>query len=481
MNKIYPNFVKDHLTYNLHSGKQHGILAKNIPDNIKLVIVPDAAVRIEEQKQLFDRGIDTIIIDHHDINNDSPFSILVNNQISEEFPYKQIVGVGMVFKFLEALDEKLNLNNSQYYLDLVALGHVSDIADIRDPLVNYYVHAGFNQINNPFLKELIEKQSYSMKDEVNPTTVGWYICPLLNSVIRSGTEEEKEMTFKALLGSTEQVYYKRGDCYESIQKHMARQLTNVKRRQDKARDNGVASLEQIIEEKHLDNNKILFAVGNDKLEKNFSGLIANRLVDKYKRPTLVGKPYNKEFISGSIRGYDRGLIKDFKQVLQDTNLFEFVEGHPQAAGFKIKIENIPLLTTILNNKFKDVAIDVNEYDVDFDIPEDKLDGSFINEVYNYHNFWGHGVEEPTIIVKDVPFAKKDIYLIGKKKNVLKLYYKNIELIKYGFDEDKYNELFSEGETFYITVVGRCNVNEWNGNKSSQLIITDFELTDTLYF
>jgi single-stranded-DNA-specific exonuclease len=481
LNNLYPQYIKNHLTYKLHNGKQHGILAKNIPDNIKLVIVPDAAVRMEEQKQLYDRGIDTIIIDHHDVEDDSKYSILVNNQISKEYSNKALVGTGMVYKFIKALDDKLNIHSADQYLDLVALGHISDIADIRDPEVIYYIQTGLNQIKNSFLKELIEKQSFSMKGEINPTSIGWYISPLLNSVIRSGNKEEKEMTFKALLGSTEQVYYKRGDCYESIQKHMARQLTNVKRRQDKARDSDVVSLEDTIKKKHLDKNKILFVIGNEKLEKNFSGLICSKLAVKYKRPTLVGKPYKNEFILGSIRGYDKGIIKDFKQVLQDTNLFEFVEGHPQAAGFQIKTDNIPLVIDKLNNKYKNIEIDVEEYDVDFDIPVENLNESFINEIYDYHNFWGHGVEEPNIIVNDLSVSKNDIYLIGKKKNVLKFYHGNIEFIKYFYNEDKFNELFSEGETFYINVIGKCGINEWNGNKKSQIIIDEIEVADILYF
>jgi single-stranded-DNA-specific exonuclease len=475
LNSIYPDFIKNHLTYNLHSGKQHGILAKNVPDNIKLVIVPDAAVRMEEQKTLKNRGIDTIIIDHHDIIKDSKFSILVNNQISEEFPSKQLVGVGMMLKFLQALDDELGLNNAKQYLDLVALGHVSDIADIRDPLVNYYIHKGFNQINNPFFKDLIEKQSFSMKGEVNPTSIGWYVVPLLNGCIRSGTQEEKEMTLKALLGSDEQVYYKRGKCYESIQKHMARQLTNIKRRQDKARDISVNELEKIIKDNHLDNDKILFVVGDETLEKNFSGLICGKLANEYKRPTLVGKPLNGEYVTGSIRGYEKGVVKDFKQVLQDTGKFEFVEGHAQAAGFQIKQENIPLVVEQLNEKYKNITIDASEYDVDFVVPSFDFNFSLIKEIYKYHSFWGHGTEEPLLVVKGLELTRSDIELVGKNSKNLKFKHKDIEYIKFRYDEDTYNNIFAQDGTYTIDIIGRCGMNEWQGHKTPQVIMEDFEI------
>jgi single-stranded-DNA-specific exonuclease len=475
LNSIYPEFVKNHLTYNLHSGKQHGIVAKDIPDNIKLVVVPDAAVRIEEQKKLHAHGIDVIIIDHHDLTSDSEYSILVNNQISDDFSSKQLVGVGMTLKFLEALDDKLGLNNAKQYLDLVALGHVSDIADIRDPLVNYYIHKGFKQINNPFLKDLIEKQSFSMKGEVNPISIGWYVVPLLNSCIRSGTQEEKEMTFKALLGSNEQVYYKRGKCYESIQKHMARQLTNIKRRQDKARDNSVAALEEVIKENHLNNDKILFVVGDETLEKNFSGLICGKLANEYKRPALVGKPFNEKYVAGSGRGYDKGVVRDFKQILQDTGAFEFVEGHPQAFGFQIAQENIPLVVNKLNNKYKNVVIDANEYDVDFVIPSFEFNCALIKEIYKYHSFWAHGVEEPLLVIKGLELTKSDIELIGKNSKNLKFKHKDIEYIKFRYDEDTYNNLFGQDGTYTVDIIGRCGINEWQGHKTPQVIIEDFEI------
>ena len=57
------------------------------------------------------------------------------------------------------------------------------------------MNEGFNHIRNGFFRAIVDKQSFAMKDEVNPTTVAFYIVPLINSIVRVGTMEEKEHMF----------------------------------------------------------------------------------------------------------------------------------------------------------------------------------------------------------------------------------------------------------------------------------------------
>lgn len=64
LNYLFPSCVQNYVTYSLHDGKQHGIILKDIPDDVKLVITPDSSSNEEDlHKTLFDRGIDVLVLD----------------------------------------------------------------------------------------------------------------------------------------------------------------------------------------------------------------------------------------------------------------------------------------------------------------------------------------------------------------------------------------------------------------------------------
>ena len=72
-------------------------------------------------------------------------------------------------------------------------------------------------------------------------------------------------------------------------------------------------------------------------------------------------------------------------------------------------------------------------------------------------------------------AKDEIDLIGKNSKTLKIKHKDIEYIKFRFDEDEFEKLFGDDGTYIINLIGRCGMNEWQGVKTPQVIIEDFEV------
>lgn len=119
----------------------------------------------------------------------------------------------------------------------------------------------------------------------------------------------------------------------SIQDDTVRMLTNLKGKQKRLVDKATEEIEIRIESKGLLDNKVLIVYVEGILDKDLTGLVANKLADSYKRPVLLARKDEEEgMLSGSIRGYDKGEIKDFKELLLSTGQFEYVEGHPNAAG-----------------------------------------------------------------------------------------------------------------------------------------------------
>jgi single-stranded-DNA-specific exonuclease len=416
-------------------------------------------------------------LDHHECEKESKYAIVVNNQLSSDYSNKSLVGSGIVYKFIQALDSKLGINIADFYLDLVAIGLIADMADTRNTETRYYINKGLSNICNSFLQSLIDKQSYSLKGEVTTVGVQFYIAPLINACIRSGSMEEKLQMMNAFLESKELIYYERKKEYETIQVSTARLLGNIKNRQAKLRDKGLELIEEKIIEKNLLDNKILIVNITDILDKNLTGLVANGLAKKYKRGTLLLR-FNEEngTLSGSIRGYDKGYIKDFKKFLLDTGKFIFVEGHSNAAGCSIDTENLISVNELINEQLKDVEIDVDIHEVDFIIPAKQLKERFIKELSKYKYLWGMNVEEPLVAIKDIEVNKNEVYLNGKTSKLIKFIYNGIEFIKFFSNEEEWESIINKGERLVIDVVGKCSINEYKGEKKPQVVIDDYEVT-----
>lgn len=473
LKKLFPNIK---ITWRLHEGKEHGIIIDTIPENVKLVIIPDAGSNdFEQHKILKEKGIDIIVLDHHDCKEESEDAIIVNSQLSPEYANKQFSGVGITYKFCKALDEKFNVNLSDYYLDLVAIGNIADSQDMRSLETRYYVNKGLNNIRNKLLVALFDKQAFSTRGVVNIITTSFYINPLINACIRVGSMEEKTQMMKAFLEYDEKIYYKRKDTYEDIAINTARLLTNLKAKQGRMRDKSLALIENKIEAKNLLNNKLLIVNVTEILDKNLTGLVANSLKDKYKRGTILVRHNEKEeAMTGSIRGYDKGELKDLKSFLKKTGKFDFVEGHANAAGLKIKPSNLVEVNKIINDQLKDVIND-GSHSVDFVFKPKQLKDDFIKEIHRYQYLWGYQVEEPLIAIIGLEINTDDIFLNGKSSKTIKFIHNKIEYVKYYSSEEEWTELKMKGECVVLNVVGRCKVNEYKGKITPQIELEDYEV------
>jgi single-stranded-DNA-specific exonuclease len=122
LNRIAPYFVNNYLFYDVQDGKEHGIFIDKIPPNIELVIAPDSSSNdYEVHRTLKEKGIDVLVIDHHEADHVSEYACVINNQLCD-YPTKSLSGVGMVYKFCSYIDELLNKDYAKDYLDLVAIG-----------------------------------------------------------------------------------------------------------------------------------------------------------------------------------------------------------------------------------------------------------------------------------------------------------------------------------------------------------------------
>lgn len=258
------------ISYLLHEHKEHGLEdhIKSILDSnehYNLIILPDSSSNDYEYHEMLKQiGTKCLILDHHDIEPDTKISenaIIINNQLSPNYPNKELTGAGVTWQFCRYYDKVMNYHHSDNLIDLAALGVCGDMGSILNLENRYIMLKGFENINNYFFKCAIEKQSYSMGDDITPIGVAFYIVPLMNAMIRMGTMEEKERLFLGLIDGHKKVpCNKRGakGTMEEVAIESLRECTNAKAKQNRITDQMVSEIEQKIFKYDLLENRILF-------------------------------------------------------------------------------------------------------------------------------------------------------------------------------------------------------------------------------
>ena len=496
LNCLFPGFVQNNVSYRIHTGKQHGIIIGTVPDDVKLVIAPDSSSNdYEQHKILHDRGCDVLVIDHHEAEKISENACIINNQLCD-YPTKSLSGVGMVYKFCCYIDKVMNVDFADQFLDLVALGLVGDMMDMRDFETRHLVVRGLDNIRNPYFKEMVKVQNYSISRAggLCPFAISFYIAPQINGTIRMGTAAEKLMLFESMLDyrAYEQVPSTKRGCkgqYETRVEQACRNCTNIKRNQAKATDASLSIIEHIIEDKNLTENKII-AVKLDRnhaTNRNLTGLIANQLMAKYKHPILLLTQVQQEDGSiaweGSGRGYDTSNFSDLRSFIRDSGYAFLAEGHANAFGVGIADDKFDDFIKFSNEALKDCAFTPCTK-VDFIWHSYDFTGQDIVDLASLNMIWGQEIEKPYIALENLVIQPSNVSLMSRDKNpTLKIDLANgVSLIKFRSSEEEFDNLTrNPSGSVSINVIGTCKVNEWNGIISPQIEIEDYEIVGEMKY
>ena len=483
LNNLFPSFVQNNIIYKTHEGKAHGIIEEAITSEVKFVIAPDCSSNeFELHQKLHEKGIDILVIDHHNASHVSEHACVINNQLCD-YPTKSLSGVGMVYKFCSYLDKLLQVNYAENYLDLVALGIIADVMDLRDYETRQLIKTGLNNIKNPFLQGMVTKQSYSLKGKVTPFGVAFYIAPGVNATTRVGTMEEKMTMFEAMLEfrAYETIPSTKRGCkgqYETRVEQACRNCTNIRNRQNNTRDANLETIERLIKLKKLTEHQILL-IQLSNATPAITGLIANQIMGKYQKPTLIlNKVETDEGIkwSGSGRNMSNSTFDNFQKFLNDSGLVEFAEGHANAFGVMIKDENISKLIEYSDIKLKDINFTPIYYP-DIIYHSTAVIGEEILALADLNHVWGQGVEEPKVAITGVKVNASNINLFNSTlKITLPSSSQGISLVKFRSSEEEYETLYSDLGCVTINVIGTCSRNTGWDDKP-QIIIEEYEIVN----
>lgn len=494
--------------YILHTrAKAHGLSEDvEISDDIRLLIIPDAASNdIEQCKKLSERNINVLILDHHEMDAPNDFAVVVNNQASDNYPNKNLSGVGVVYKFLQALDDHYWVEYADDFLDLVALGLIGDVMDTRSFETRYLIDKGIKNLQNKAFVALIKAQDYSMHGKTNIHNIQWYIVPVINAMVRIGKQEEKELLFKAFIEQDETFSYKtkaKGETPstvidESIYDRAARLSKNTKARQDKLKEKGVQALIGKVEAGNSD-DKVIVVDGTDDIDNGLTGVIAIKIAEMFNKPCIllnkhtvtkmVINPDTKKeeekktyVFGGSSRNFNNSPVSNFKDIVNGIGVFDFAQGHQSAFGIQLQTDKVDAAKAALNESLKDVVYE-STYLVDYILPFSELSVQIINEISKLQDIVGQGIDDVKIALENITLNRQAFEIVGAKSNTITfLIQDDIKCIQFNCKEgnelfDWLNSTWDSSENITFNMVGCPSFNEYNGVKTPQFTIENLQIT-----
>jgi len=372
---------------------------------VELIITVDCGVaNIAEVKEARELGMDMVITDHHlPLGELPPVVAVVDAKLKDSrYPFTELAGVGVAFKLQQTLfyqdSRKERLDG---LLDLVALGTVADMA----PLVGenrYLVSAGLKVLNNtrrPGLKEL--SRSASLKEGgIDAEQILWVLGPRINAAGRMGGAS---VSYRLL--TTPSPEEARALAEELEERNSERQkLTDEVLNKVKERIASKAGLPMIIE-------------GDEAYPVGVLGIAAGRLVEEFYKPAIIIN-LGDDLCRGSCRS-----IAEFNIVLALEECRELLVGfggHPRAAGFTVKRQNLAQLEERLmsrgESQLSKLALKP-ELTIDADISLSALDGETLPLIQKLAPF-GQGNPQPTFLSRGVEVV--ECRKIGGKGEYLKL-------------------------------------------------------------
>jgi len=358
---ILYKFIKEitpHINYYIPDRVQEGYGLK-IPaidkfknNNVKLLITVDCGISdVEQITYAQSIGIDTIVLDHHEISGPLPPAVASINPNREDcsFPFKGLAGVGIAYNFLIALRGSLNKEgfwkdrihpNLKEYLDIVALGTIGDMAPLIDEN-RIFVKIGLELITEsqrPGIKALKEVSGVD-NQPIDSFKASFSLIPRINAAGRIASAMD---AVKLLLSddmAQARMLAEKLDSYNRNRQLMEKKILNE-------------ILERISRNSVIEKmNAFVFA--SDKWHPGVIGIVASRLVELFNRPAFVISLNN-----GVGKGSGRS-VSDFniyKGIQQCAPLLLSYGGHYHAAGISIKEENIDefsgLLDKIIQHNFE---------------------------------------------------------------------------------------------------------------------------------
>ena len=429
-----------------------------------LIISLDCGIKsIELIKYAKDLGIDFIVCDHHLPDEELPNAVAILNPKQKDcnYPFKELCGCGVGFKLISALAPQFDLSDEDVNenLDLVATAIAADIVPMigENRILAYYGLKKANENPNSGIKALGFLSG--LKTELHINNLVFIIAPRVNAAGRMDDARKAVQMFIA-------------ESYDEALQY-AEMLHSDNTDRKEADLNITSEALFLITENQDWQDRKSTVVFQSHWHKGVVGIVASRLIEHYYRPTIV-LTQSGEYVAGSARS------------VPGFNLYEAVHacrehligygGHFAAAGLTLELEKVDAF----RNKFEEIVsatihpeLLIPEIIIDAEINFRDIQWPFYNILQQMEPF-GPDNLRPVFVAKKVwntgysKIVKEEHIKFSLKQN-------NVTLNGIGFKmSDKFHLLQMNKP---IDVVFKIDENEWNGNKTLQLRVIDFRLSE----
>lgn len=463
----------EHAVYIPHKVREgHGLNKEAIEffaqEGVKLVVTLDCGMMNHTEIELgLERGIETIIIDHHHVPEVLPkaFAIINPKLPNETYPFRDLCGAGTTFKVVTALYQRFlpeKVQDLKWLLDVAAIGTVADVMPLigENRVIVKYGLIVLSKTRRVGLQELIAVGRIPMSDTLPPTArlIAFHIAPRINAASRMAHGKLAH----DLLMERDRVSA-RGMALELEAYNVARQ---------KQSQEVTALVKQLAEDKYQE-KKFIFAAGPE-YPLGIVGLVAGRVAHELGKPTCILQTEG-EVSRGSFRSIP-GL--NIIEVLEQCgDILEKFGGHDQAAGMTIRNEHLDVFYERFNSLVEKALVNIEtvpELTVDMTLHPIDCSLDLVRALDQLQPF-GEGNPEPVFALREARLAS--VRTVGKDNQHWKLTIERgqhgpLDVVGWSLVET-YPDL-RPGDA--ISLAGTLAENNWNGSSRVQMVLRDIQMT-----
>lgn len=437
-------------------------LNKNAIDKIaeegcNLMITVDCGISgIEEIDYANSLGIETIVTDHHEPGNELPNAVAVidNKRKDSKYPFRELAGVGVVFKLTQGLAKRLKLKEETYlkYLDIVCVGTISDIVPLVDEnrVIAKLGLMLVKQTKNIGLRSIINSSGYT---KIDSNTISFGVAPRINACGRMGKAKEAlNLLLSTDINEVNELTQKLND--------------HNKERQETEKAIFENAVEKI-EKENLNKNKAII-LGGENWHHGVIGIVSSKITDMYFKPSIllsfeedgIGKGSGR-----SIPGFDL-----HEALMQCLDTIEKFGGHSMAVGITIKKDKLEEF----RKEFEEIA-EKNEIDkiipiinIDAKVNLNEINKEMVESIKQLEPF-GEANKMPVFAFRNLKIDSIRA-LSGGKHLKLTLKSNNNIINAIGFNIGHLAEEYLIGDK--VDVAGVLEINTFGGVDNLQINIKD---------